>query len=413
MVPVRFRKVMGIMPVSRRGFLSGRVLPFTGAFVASRGMEAGESNATQDRGGRANLPPGVAEIRINSNENPIGPGKTVLEAIVGKFPEAGRYPFNSTPNDRALVSALASKYRIKPENVVLGGGSQEILKNAVRAFTSPSRGLVTGAPTFENCAGTAKRLGHPIAEVTVDSAFRLDLGSMIAASKGAGLIFFNNPNNPTATVHGARSVADFVARVRQVSPDTVILIDEAYHDYVADSSYESAVPLALDTPNLFVTRTFSKAYGMAGMRIGYAIGRADTLEPLEKLRTPYGLSVFGIAAAITALNDPKHIAAERARNTSVRAYTLQALTELGCKPGDSQANFVWVDVGKPAKDFREACAKEGVIVGRDFPPFEKTHVRISLGTQEEMRKAVAVFRRVLRPVSTTTTGSHIEETSWQ
>jgi histidinol-phosphate aminotransferase len=158
---------MGIMPVSRRGFLSGRVVPFTGALVASRGMEAGEPDATQDRGGRANLPPGVAEIRINSNENPIGPGKTVLEAIVGKFPEAGRYPFNSTPNDRALVSALASKYRIKPENVVLGGGSQEILKNAVRAFTSPSRGLVTGAPTFENCAGTAKRLGDPIAEVTV------------------------------------------------------------------------------------------------------------------------------------------------------------------------------------------------------------------------------------------------------
>ncbi|MBW8896081.1 MAG: aminotransferase class I/II-fold pyridoxal phosphate-dependent enzyme [Acidobacteria bacterium] len=149
------------------------------------------------------------------------------------------------------------------------------------------------------------------------------------------------------------------------------------------------------------------------MRIGYAIGRADTLEPLEKLRTPYGLSVFGIAAAITALNDPKHIAAERARNTSVRTYTLQALMELGCKTGDSQANFVWADVGKPAKDFREACAKEGVIVGRDFPPFEKTHVRISIGTQDEMRKAVAVFRRVLRPVSATTTGSHIEETPWQ
>jgi histidinol-phosphate aminotransferase len=412
MVPVRFRKVMGIMPVSRRGFLSGRVLTFTGALVASRGMEAGESNATQDRAGRANVPPGVAEIRINSNENPIGPGKTVLEAIVGKFPEAGRYPFNSTPNDGALVSALASKYRIKPENVVLGGGSQEILKNAVRAFTSPSRGLVTGAPTFENCAGTAKRLGHRITEVTVDSAFRLDLDSMIAASKGAGLIFFNNPNNPTATVHGARSVADFVARVRQISPDTVILIDEAYHDYVTDSSYESAIALALDTPNLFVTRTLSKAYGMAGMRIGYAIGRADTLKPLEKLRTPYGLSVFGIAAAITALNDPKHIVAERARNTSVRTYTLQALIELGCKTGDSQANFVWVDVGKPAKDFREACAKEGVVVGRDFPPFEKTHVRISIGTQDEMRKAVAVFRRVLRPVSTTTTGSRMEAASW-
>src|SRR3954463_16587155 len=398
MVPVRFRKVMGIMPVSRRGFLSGRVLTFTGALVASRGMEAGESNGTQDRAGRANVPPRVPEIRINSNENPIGPGKTGLEAILGKFPQAGRYPFNSTPNDGALVFALASKYRIKPENVVLGGGSQEILKNAVRAFTSPSRGLVTGAPTFENCAGTAKRLGHPITEITVDSAFRLDLDSMIAASKGAGLIFFNNPNNPTATVHGAKTVADFVTRVRQSSPDTVILIDEAYHDYVTDPSYQTAVPLALETPNVFVTRTFSKAYGMAGMRIGYAIGRAETIKPLEKLKMPYNVSVLGIAAAIAALGDAKHIEAERARNTKVRAFTVRALNDIGCKAADSQGNFLFVDVGRPAKEFRDACAKQGIVVGRDFPPFEKTHVRISIGTMDEMEKAAAVFRTVLRPV---------------
>jgi histidinol-phosphate aminotransferase len=377
------------MPISRRSFLSGRVLPFTV------------------------VPPGVPEIRINSNENPLGPGKAVLEVIVGKFPEAGRYPFNSTPDDGALRSALASKFRIKPENVVLGGGSQEILKNAVRAFTSPGRGLVTAAPTFENCAGTAKKLGHPVTEIKVDSAFRLDLDSMVAASSGAGLVFVNNPNNPTATVHGAQRVADFVAGVRQKSPGTVILIDEAYHDYVMDRSYASAVPLALDTANVFVTRTFSKAYGMAGMRIGYAIGRADTLKPLDTLRMPYDLSVFGIAAAIAALNNGKHIAAERARNTNVRVYTMQALADLGCKTTDSQANFLWVEVGRPAKDFREACAKQGVVIGRDFPPFEKTHVRISLGTMEEMRRAVTVFRRVLRPIATTTLGSRTEEASWR
>jgi histidinol-phosphate aminotransferase len=208
-------------------------------------------------------------------------------------------------------------------------------------------------------------------------------------------------------------VANFVARIRQVSPGTLILIDEAYHDYVTDPSYESAVPLALETPNVFVTRTFSKAYGMAGMRVGYAIGRADTLEPLEKLRMPYDVSVPGLAAAVAALSDAKHIAAERARNTNVRAYTMQALADLGCKTTDSQANFLWVDVGRPAKDFREACAKQGIIVGRDFPPFEKTHVRISIGTVEEMRTAAAAFRRVLRPASTTTLGGRIEETSWR
>jgi histidinol-phosphate aminotransferase len=358
------------------------------------------------------VPAGVKEIRISSNENPLGPGKAVLDAILGKFPEANRYPFNSTPSDSALTSAIAAKFKVKPENIVLGGGSQEILKNAVRAFTSPTRGLVTGSPSFENCPGTAKKLGHPIAEIRVDSAFRLDLDGMIAASNGAGLVFFNNPNNPTATVHGAKAVADFVARIRQSSPETVILIDEAYHDYVTEPSYQSAVPLALQTPNVFVTRTFSKAYGMAGMRVGYAIGRVETIKPLATLQLPFNLSVFGVAAAIAALGDQKHIDAERDRNTKVRAFTLNALGEAGCKTADSQGNFLFVDVGRPAKDFRDACAKQGVVIGRDFPPFEKTHVRISIGTMEEMEKATAVFRSVLRPISTST-GARIEEASWR
>jgi len=400
------------MSVSRRGFLAGRVLGSSGAFIAARGMEAHLAEAMQGGGAGSLVPPGVAEIRISSNENPLGPGKAVLDAMLGRFSEAGRYPFNSTPGEAALVAAVAGKFNVKPENIVIGAGSQEILKSAVRAFTTPERGLVTGSPSFENCPGIARRLGHPVAEIKVDSAFRLDVEPMLAASKGAGLVFFNNPNNPTATVHGAKTVHDFVTRVRQLSPDTMILIDEAYHDYVTDPSYQSAVPLALEMPNVFVTRTLSKAYGMAGMRVGYAIGREDTLKPLAKLKMPLNVSVLGIAAAIAALSDPKHISEERERNTKVRAFTIKALDDLGCKASESQGNFLFVDVGRPAKDFRDACAKQGVIVGRDFPPFEKTHARISVGTMEEMRKAAAVFRSVLRPGSTST-GGRIEEESWR
>lgn len=400
------------MSVSRRGFLVGRAGPFSGAFIAARGMEAHLAAAAQDGGTRSLVPPGVTEIRISSNENPLGPGKAVLDAMLGAFPDAGRYPFNSTPNDTDLAAAIAAKFKVKPENIVLGAGSQEILKSAVRAFTTPARGLVTGSPSFENCPGTARRLGHPVTEIKVDSAFRLDIDAMVAASRGAGLVFFNNPNNPTATVHGAKTVADFVARVRQTSPDTVILIDEAYHDYVTDPSYQSAVPLALDTPNVFVTRTFSKVYGLAGMRIGYAIGRAGTLKPLDTLRMPNNVSVLGIAAATAALKDARHVDEERARNTSTRAFTLKALDQLGCRASESQGNFLFVDVGKPAKEFREACAKHGVIVARDFPPFEKTHARISIGTMDEMQKAVAVFGTVLRPASTAT-GGQVGEASWR
>jgi len=398
------------MPVSRRGFL--RLVgmdagPLSGAVLSARGLEAHLAEA-QAQGQRARpvLPPGVDEIRISSNENPLGPGRAALDAILGKFPEAGRYPFNSTPADADLVAALAAKYKVKPENVVMGAGSQEILKSAMRAFVSESKSLVTALPTFENCTGYAKRYKLPITEVKVDSQMRLDVEPMIAAAikDKAGLVFFNNPNNPTATVHGAKTVADMVERIRKGSPDTVILIDEAYHDYVTDPSYETAIPLALSTPNVFVARTFSKAYGMAGMRIGYAIGMADTVKPLAKLKMPYNVSVFGTAAAIASLNDPKHIEDERKRNTEVRAFTVQALQDMGAKPADSQGNFIFVDIGRPAKDFRDACAKSGVMVGRDFPPFEKTHCRISIGTMDEMKKAVEVFRTALK-TNTTSTGS--------
>jgi histidinol-phosphate aminotransferase len=394
------------MPVSRRGFLgiigTERTGPLSGAFLAARGLEAHFAEAQRGNGRqRPLLPPGVQEIRISSNENPLGPGKAALDAILGKFPEAGRYPFNSTPSEGGLAEALAAKHKVKTDSIVLGAGSQEILKSAVRAFTSMEHGLVTAAPTFENCTGQVKRLKYPLTEIKVDSACRLDVEPMIAASKGAGLVFFNNPNNPTATVHGAKTVTDMVERIRKMSPDTVILIDEAYHDYVTDPSYQTAIPLAMETPNVFVARTFSKAYGMAGMRIGYGIGRAETMKKLAALKMPYNVSVLGVAAAIASLNDPKHIEEERARNTEVRAFTVKALQEMGTKPTDSQANFLFVDIHRPAKDFREICAKSGVMVGRDFPPFEKTHARISIGTMEEMQKAVEVFRTALRATSST------------
>jgi histidinol-phosphate aminotransferase len=392
------------MSLSRRGFLhkfgEGRPV-LSGAFLAARGLEAHLAAGQQfSRDGRPLGPPAPGEIRISSNENPLGPGKVALDAILGKFPEAGRYPFNATPLDIDLMAAIADKFGAKPDNVVMGAGSQEILRNAVLEFTSPALALTTAAPTFENCTNLAKQLGHPVRDIPLDASLRLDIEPMIAAAQGAGLVFFNNPNNPTATVHGAKTVTEFVERVRNASPDTMILIDEAYHDYVTDPSYQSAIPLALATPNVFVSRTFSKAYGMAGLRIGYAIGQADTIKRLAKRKMPYNVSTFGVAAAIASLNDPKHIDEERARNTKVRAFTIKALEDLGCKPTDSQANFLFVDVHRPAKEFREACAKSNVMVGRDFPPFEKTHARISIGTMDEMQKAAEVFRNVLRSAAT-------------
>jgi histidinol-phosphate aminotransferase len=391
------------MSLSRRGFIT-RLAPgkdaLTASLLAARGREALVAESLYRELGEL-VPPGATEIRISSNENPLGPGPHALDAITGKFPEAGRYPFNSTPNEGALVNAVATKFGAKAENVVMGAGSGEILTNAVRAFTSPTRPLVTAWPSFENPHTTAQKIGTPIKEIPLDAQLRIDIPKMLAAVKGAGLVFFCNPNNPTATVHGAQAVADFVKAVRQQSPETVILLDEAYHDYVTDPSYKSGVYLALSTPNVFVARTFSKAYGMAGLRIGYALGQPAVIKELTRYKMPYNVSVPGIAAAMASLGNQAHIDQERARNTEVRAYTVRAFEQLGYKSTDSNANFIFVDLKRPAKDFRDAVAQHGVIVGRDFPPYEKTHCRVSIGTMEEMKQAVDVFKKVLAPARTT------------
>src|SRR5262249_10488312 len=175
--------------------------------------------------------------------------------------------------------------------------------------------------------------------------------------------------------------------------------------YVTDPAYATAVPIAMSTPNVLVARTFSKAYGMAGMRIGYAVGVTDTVNKLAMLKMPYNISGFGIAAPVASTNDPQHIASERWRNTEVRTFTVNALKQMGAKPADSQGNFLFADIGMPAKDFRDACAKQGVMVGRDFPPFEKTHCRISIGTMDEMKKATDVFREVLKPAMAAPVGA--------
>ncbi len=400
------------MSVSRRGFLqglgSGRTARAS-AFLAARGHEEHVAELMQqgarqgDRAMRPSAPPGMEAIRISSNENPLGPGTAVIDAILGKFPEANRYPFNSTPLDADLEILIAKLNNAKRENVVLGVGSQEILRNAIRVFMSPTKHLAQATPTFENCGGVARQLGYPVKNAAVDAKMKTDLAAILPLAKGAGLVYICNPNNPTSTIVGSKELTDFVNEVRKSSPATAILIDEAYYDYITDSSYTTLIPLALQTPNVIVARTFSKAYGMAGVRVGYALGDAATIRKMAAYRMPYNVNTFGVAAAVALLKDPKHIEEERARNTAVREFTVKALADLGYTSAEAQGNFIFTDIGKTmtAAAFRDACAKQGVMVGRDFPPMEKQWARISLGTMEEMQKATAVFRNVLRPTNTT------------
>jgi histidinol-phosphate aminotransferase len=405
------------MSVSRRGFLQGLKAgrpTHAAEFMAARGHEEHVALMQQGRQGgmnRPQLPPGVQAIRISSNENPLGPGKAAIDAILGKFPEANRYPFNSTPLDADLEMLIAKIYNAKRENVVLGVGSQELLKNAARVFLSPTKHLVIPSPTYGDPAGFAQnqlKITVKTAPVT-DKTLKTDLSALLPLVSGAGLVYICNPNNPTATTSSAKEITEFIAAVKKASPTTAILLDEAYIDYATDPGVQTAIPQALTTPGVIVARTFSKAYGMAGVRIGYAIGDAATIKKMSAWRMPYNVNTFGVAAAVASLKDPQHIKDESARNKGVREFTIKALADMGYTATDSQTNFIFVDIGKTmtAAAFRDACAAKGVMVGRDFPPLEKQWARISLGTMEEMQKATEVFRSVLKSSATTSSGKGV------
>lgn len=381
------------MPLSRRVFVKTLGLGAAGAvansWIGARGREAWvwasepmEANAD--------------EIIISSNENPLGPGKAVLKAIEAAIgpngAKPGRYP--SAYRD-PLKEAIAKKFSVKPENVLVGCGSTQILTTVTHVYTSEDKPLVGSLPTYEECSGYAARIGSPVKAVPLDSRFKMDLDRTLTVSKGAGLVFFCSPNNPVATLISTSDAKEFFPRVLKRSPETRILVDEAYIDYVTEPGHETFIPLAIQEPRVIVARTFSKAYGMAGLRVGYAIAHKDTIEGLAKWQMTNAISGLSMAGAIAAIEqDESFIENERGRNTKVRDYTRNFFKKAGYQDTESQTNFLFVDVRMPTEEFREECRKRGVRVGRPFPPLW-THARISLGTMEEMKRATKVFAEVL------------------
>jgi histidinol-phosphate aminotransferase len=366
------------------------------AFIGARGRENSLWSAIEPTLEAIDM--GV--ICLASNENPTGPGAAVLDAVTAAFGPTGARPGRYDSSTGALIEAIAKKQGVKPENVVLGCGSTQILRTCTHLFTAKDKPLVGTIPTYEECAGYAEMMGHPVRPVALDADFKIDLEKFAAAAKGAGLVFYCNPNNPTATYVGAKATREFLAKVAKESPDTYVLVDEAYFDYVTDPDHGTHIPIAVENPHVVVARTFSKAYGMAGIRMGYAVGHPDTIKKMAEWDAGSGttsLNVLALRAGLVAVQqDESFITAERKRNTEVRDFTVKWFADRGMKATDSQANFMFVNIGRPAKEFRDACRAKGVLVARDFPPFEKTHCRISFGTMDEMKKAVAVFDEVFK-----------------
>jgi histidinol-phosphate aminotransferase len=376
------------MPSTRRAFL--RALGTTSLALGGPAAALGGSMAM--RASPASAPAAAPSvIRLGSNENSHGPAASALSALQQSLREWNRYPYEAYGR---LLPAIARHARTSTTEVVTASGSSELLDAAVSAFTSPERGLVTVSPTFERPARRAAATGAPVVAVPVDRRGRLDLDGLLARCAGAGLIYVCNPNNPTATALPAADVRLFVERVQQRTPGTTVLIDEAYHEYVELPAHTTAIPLATARPTVVVVRTFSKLYGMAGLRVGYAVGQPATLARMQPWLSTLGMSVPAAEAAMASMADTAHVEAQRAANRETRRFTVEAFARLGCEAFASDANFVMVHVGRDCLGFANACASQGVRIARPFPPLLQ-HARITIGTMDEMRRAMAVFERVL------------------
>jgi histidinol-phosphate aminotransferase len=383
------------MATSRRGFI--QFVGLNSLAVAATGCATARPARTAAATPQAAPPlgaPGTRSslIRLSSNENSAGPGARVLTAMQDSFSFANRYAFR-LPSE--LTDAVAASLGVQASQIALGCGSSEILDVAAASFLGPGRGLVTAMPTFELLSGRAAMWRAPVVDVPVDSELRLDLGQMAARAAGAGLIYICNPNNPTGTVHGAADIETFVAAALRTEPKATILIDEAYHEYVEHADYKTAIPLALANPRVVVSRTFSKIYGMAGLRVGFAVGQPATLDAMNRFLDSGRMSCLSARAALAALADPARVAELRGENHAARAMTVQAFRETGYRVVDSDANFVMADVRRDIRVFQRACRNRGVEIARPFPPL-LTWARITIGTMAEMQQAVMVFRDALR-----------------
>ncbi len=372
------------MALTRRHFVETLGATGVSLFATRRAVAQGAVPAS---------PPAVEEalIHLDQNENPYGPGPSIVKAMTDAISRGHRYPYSATAELRDAVAAL---HGVTRDNVLLSAGSGELLKSSVLAFVDAKRHLVAGLPTFETCTATAEAMGYPVRAIPIDSALRLDLPAMEAAAAGAGLVFFCNPNNPTGTTWPTRDIEGMIDRLARSSPGTVILVDEAYAHFVERDDYRCLATRAVGDRRVLVTRTFSKAFGLAGLRVGYAIGHAETIATLRRSTTSGQIPVTSSAAALAALRDEGLIRTAVQRNKEARAAASRLFEGMGFTVFPSDANFILVDVKRPAADFQAACRKQGVLVGRPFAGL-KTHSRISFGTPEEMGRAAAAFKSIL------------------
>ncbi len=367
---------------SRRSFgrfatmiTAGAALPFYNEGALAQGLSAMRGPIPADA------------VKINANENPLGPCPEAAEAIYGVVKKGGRYLYEET---FAFTKLQADLEGLKPNYVVPFAGSSAPLHQAVMAFTSPDRPLVMGDPGYEAADRAAKFVGAKTIKVPLTKTFAHDVKAMVKASPTAGVIYICNPNNPTGTMT-PRADIEFVLANKPAG--SILLLDEAYVHLLGKNLPVGSDLVAADK-DVIILRTFSKLYGMAGLRAGAAFGRPDLLAKM----TPYGagaLPVTGMVGGIASLKvSPKLVPERAAIIGGVRDDVSSWLTSKNISFVPSVSNKIMIDVKRPGQEVIEAMFKEKVLIGRVWPAWP-THVRVSIGTPEEMTKFKTAFAKVM------------------
>jgi len=327
-------------------------------------------------------------IRLSSNENPYGPSKRVRKVITDTFDRACRYPFQYL---RSLVDDIAEKEGVTKDHVVVTGGSGEGLCAAGLVYGMAGGEIIAADPTFQQILRYAEVHGAYVHRVLVDSNMNHDLEAMEKRiTTKTGLIYICNPNNPTGTIIEKNKLRDFCS---SVSEKAIVFSDEAYYDFITEPDYPSMVELVKEGSNVIVSKTFSKVYGMAGLRIGYLVTRPDIAIRLKNsvmART----NILAIAAAKEALKDDEFYKFSILKNKEAKGLIYKTLDDLGLEHIKSHTNFVFFKSGRPIDGLISDMQKEGVQIGRPFPPFTNW-ARISTGTTEQVQRFNTALSKVM------------------
>ena len=325
-------------------------------------------------------------VLIDSNENPLGPCQAARDAVSAIIPLGGRYSDNLTDE---LVAAFAQQQGLSPDSIYCTAGSTPPLSLSVLAFTSPQKSYVTADPGFETGMMMSAISGARVIKVPLTKTYAHDVKAMIAAAPDAGVFYVCNPNNPTGTL---TSHSDIEYLVANKPKDSVILVDEAY---IHLTEAPSTLDLVKAGKDVIVLRTFSKVYGLAGLRCGFVVARPDLLEKVVARGGQNFMPVTAVVAATASLKDSALVGERRRINATIRQQTFQWLDRNGFSYIPSESNCFLLDTKRPGKEVRDAMAKENVLIGRVWP-IMPTCVRITVGTQEEMERFQVAFQKVMK-----------------